>query len=258
MNRTLSKLAVIPISVLLVGGFLWYLFTASQPDVPEPIEVPDFASITDVEHKKEAFFEFMLPIVRSANDNIRRERRWLQQISTQDTLSDDESARLSLLATKYRITGDSSNTEYVLDELLMRVDTLPASLVLAQSANESAWGTARFAREGNNYFGLWCWYRNCGMVPNDRDEGKTHEVASFDTIENGVAYYLLTLNSHASYGLLRALRSTLKEKGKAPKGWDLAAGLLDYSERREAYVEEIREMIEYNNLHRFTRINYDH
>ena len=61
----------------------------------------------------------------------------------------------------------------------------------------------------------------------------------------------------ATFGKAGVLTITF-DKGKPVKGWDLAAGLLEYSERREAYVDEIREMITYNDLHRFTRIKYDH
>ena len=135
--------------------------------------------------------------------------------------------------------------------VLSRVNTIPASLVLAQSANESAWGTARFAKNGNNYFGIWCWTRNCGLVPQRREEGARHEVASFDSIEMSITYYLLTLNSHPAYDALRDIRNELKTRELPVKGWDLAAGLIAYSERREAYVDEIRTIIEVNELHRF-------
>ena len=43
----------------------------------------------------------------------------------------------------------------LVNALLVRVDTVPASLALAQAAKESGWGTSRFAREGYNLFGYW-------------------------------------------------------------------------------------------------------
>ena len=261
MNRSISELAVIPITILLVGGFLLYLYTSkTDKPVSEP-PVPDFGSMTNVQQKKDTFFEYMLPIVRRANDSIRKERAVIERIhkvvGAGQTLTDGQKETLSEFSRRYRVKGDPESPE-VLATLLKRVDTLPASLVLAQAANESGWGTARFAKNGKNYFGLWCWSKNCGMVPTARDDGATHEVASFDTVEAGVAYYMLTLNSHPAYQLMRDIRSTVKQNRKPATGWDLAAGLLEYSERREAYVAEIRDMIEYNNLHRFTRISFDH
>ena len=40
-----------------------------------------------------------------------------------------------------------------------------------QAANESAWGTSRFARIGLNFFGQWCYSKGCGMVPKRRNTG---------------------------------------------------------------------------------------
>ena len=60
--------------------------------------------------------------------------------------------RLIKLAKKYRIKQMYNEHEY-----LEKIDVIPVSLVLAQSAVESAWGSSRFAREGNNIFGEWTW-----------------------------------------------------------------------------------------------------
>ena len=90
------------------------------------------------------------------------------------------------------------------------------------------------------------------MVPTARDEGKKHEVASFDTVAASVAYYILTLNSHPAYQELRERRTLQRSQNKPVNGWELAGGLLNYSERREAYVEEIRDMISYNKLQQYT------
>ena len=261
MNRMLKNLAVIPTALVLIVATLWFVFDY-ESDSFEKRAVPDFSSIENIQEKKDTFFAFMLPIIRRANDAIRKERqlvyRFKQHVESGGNLAQGEGEHLLELARKYRIKGGQNSEETKIRLLLERIDTIPASLALAQAANESAWGTARFAREGNNYFGLWCWSRNCGMIPTERDKVAVHEVASFETAEAGVAHYMQTLNSHPAYQLLRDLRTALKANGKTVNGWDLAGGLLDYSERREAYVDEIREMITYNDLHRFTRIKYDH
>lgn len=261
MNLTLKNLAVTAITLLILGALLWLILNfASESSKKETI--PNFSAIENVQNKKDTFFDFMLPIIRRANDAIRKERqlvyRFEQRLQSGRGLSEKDAEQLAELARKYRLQTEKNSDQKNIELLLERIDTIPASLALAQAANESAWGTARFAREGKNYFGLWCWSRNCGMIPTEREEDASHEVASFDTVEAGVAYYMQTLNSHPAYQLLRDLRFALKGQGKPVKGWDLAGGLLDYSERREAYVDEIRDMITYNDLHRFTQIKYDH
>jgi Bax protein len=131
---------------------------------------------------------------------------------------------------------------------LSRVDVVPEGLALAQAANESAWGTSRFARDYRNFFGLWCFTEGCGVKPRQASAESTHQVAAFDSVRAGVAYYLLTLNSHPAYAALRARRQDLRVAGQAVTGDALAAGLLRYSERGQDYVDEIKQMIRGNGL----------
>ena len=41
----------------------------------------------------------------------------------------------------------------IIDKLLLRVEIIPNSIVLAQAAIESGWGSSRFAQEYNALFG---------------------------------------------------------------------------------------------------------
>jgi Bax protein len=139
------------------------------------------------------------------------------------------------------------------DDLLRRVDAIPASLALAQSANESAWGTSRFAKDGSNFFGQWCYDAGCGLVPSKRNAGASHEVAVFDSPEESVASYLLNLNTNRAYTELRSIRASLRARNKEISGEALAAGLRKYSERGDAYVKELRSMIRYDDLGQYDR-----
>ena len=125
---------------------------------------------------------------------------------------------------------------------------MPASLALAQAAKESGWGTSRFARAGNNWFGQQCFREGCGHVPVRREADRQHEVARFPSVQAAVDAYMLNLNTHYRYQEFRDLRAQSRGNGNSLKGTELAAGLLAYSERREAYVAEIIDMIEYNEL----------
>ncbi|MCH2098860.1 MAG: glucosaminidase domain-containing protein, partial [Pseudomonadales bacterium] len=138
-----------------------------------------------------------------------------------------------------------------LDELLACVDVIPPSLVLAQAATESAWGTSRFARKANNLFGEWCFTAGCGLVPNHRSQGATHEVERFATVSASIDSYFHNLNSHPAYAELRAIRARAREAAATISGADLAAGLMLYSERGEDYVDELRQIIRVNDLGRF-------
>jgi Bax protein len=128
------------------------------------------------------------------------------------------------------------------------VDIVPISLALAQAATESGWGTSRFVIEGNNLFGEWCYEPGCGLTPLRRDEGRSHEVRSFTRPAQSVESYVRNINTHEKYRSFRLLREQMRKEERELSGLELAGELTQYSERRGAYVEEVREMIRFNNL----------
>ena len=241
---------------------------------------PDFTRDGDILAKKQAFYAYLLPQIDRANQEITRERQWLLNLqarlaqgtrlndadqieSSSPRLTDNavaaihnEAAALRRLGKRYNMAAvadaPGALEEYV-EQLLLRVDVVPASLVIAQAAKESGWGSSRFAREGNNFFGIWCFNRGCGMTPANRDAGRHHEVAMFDTVQEGVRYYVRTINSHNAYGTLRQIRAAARNNNQPFGGEQLAIGLLRYSERGVLYVNEIQSMIRYNRLQRFPR-----
>jgi len=225
---------------------------AQYPLVGSITELPDFAAIKDIKSRKKAFFDFLRPIVISENAKVAKSRLRMLDIATRldngDTISQDDVTWLAWLADKYHIDMPTSDDEQAWILLKRRVDTVPFRLALAQAANESSWGTSRFAREGRNLFGEWCFKAGCGIVPARRVSGMSHEVAIFDSINASVASYLYHLNRVDIYKPLRITRHESRRWGKKPTAHDLAAGLAGYSERGEGYVDDIRRMI---------RVNYD-
>ena len=138
------------------------------------------------------------------------------------------------------------------DALLRRVDVVPPSLAIAQAAEESGWGTSRFAREGNSLFGQRIYRKNRkGLVPEDREEGEVFRVRAFDHLIDGVKAYVHNLNSHFAYDHFRAARAAMRKQTSKLNGYDLAGSLIKYSERGEAYIETIRLIMRTNSLRVF-------
>jgi Bax protein len=216
--------------------------------------LPDFAAIRDVRKKKQEFFDFMLPMIRESNRNIRQDRRFLltlrDDLRTVMSLNDKELSRFDRLSQRYRVKPADSLLDQV-NALLVKVDVVPESLVLAQSANESGWGTSRFARQANNMFGVWCWSPGCGLKPLQRTEGLTHEVARYATVQDSVNAYIHTINTNPAYADLRDIRAAHRAGDEIMSGLALAEGLIRYSERGMDYVREIQQMIRVNNLHEY-------
>jgi len=258
MTQFLPPTLLLPLLLLLslIGSFSmgWFFPTIEQDlrnhlKMPAPITVsplPDFAQYKNVSKKKKQFFNYLLPLIKHANNEIRAERHWLLAFKEQTDISQEDMNQLLTLADKYEVSTLKPNQ--ILKALIKRVDIIPPSLALAQAANESAWGTSRFAISGNNLFGQWCYVKGCGLVPLEQVEGQHYEVAKFDNVLDSIRSYMRNLNTHYTYKSLRTNRQILRESGQLVTGLSLTEDLIHYSTRRQHYVMEIEAMILHNKL----------
>ena len=225
-------------------------------DLTVPSDKPDFAAIEDVNEKKDTFFSYLRPSINIENKRITKERAFLTKLSEtglSNVDSEDESYAKQL-GKLYSLPVPSSGLDDAwLKKMLNRVNVLPEALVLTQAANESAWGTSRFATKANNYFGHWCYTKGCGLVPLQRNEGSSHEVATFSSSQEAVHRYFMNLNRNRAYADLRAIRAKLAAKGydllTTETAIELTNGLLKYSERGSDYVTDLQAMIRHNQVY---------
>ena len=203
--------------------------------------------------KKRTFFMGLLPMILLANQEIAKEREEILQILQRHEAREPDTndrERLEELSKRYGLRGRPIIDHRARTRLLQRVDTIPPALVLAQAANESAWGTSRFARLGNNLFGEWTFKPGTGIVPAGRPPGETYEVRKFSSLYESIRSYMNNLNRNGAYRDLREVRAGLRRTGQPVTGIDLANGLLKYSQRGEEYIQEIQAMIRHNKLSR--------
>jgi len=73
-------------------------------------------------------------------------------------------------------------------------------------------------------------------------------VRAFDSPRDSVANYIRNINTNRSYRELREARARLRAQDRPLSGLVLAEQLQRYSERGQAYVEEIKGLIRYNKL----------
>ncbi len=219
-------------------------------DVPRivPASVPrDLKEVQQVDRKKQVFLQMVLPLVLMVNERLMEQRERLTALAAKlergQALAAEQQAWLDEMYASYKVEpGD-------IDTLLLRVDVVPPSLALAQAAIESGWGTSRFAREGNALFGQWVWGDDAkGIVPEQRQAGKTHKIRAFETPLEAVAAYIKNLNTHRAYRKLRRMRSDLRDQGAGLNGLTLAGGLEAYSEKGMKYVKLVRNIIAANEL----------
>ena len=136
----------------------------------------------------------------------------------------------------------------------IRMDIIPVSIALAQAANESGWGTSRFALEGNALFGQWTWSKK-GISPKNKDPDKTHKILQFQVLKASVRAYKNNLNTHNAYKKFREVRAQLRQEGKKIIGSDLTKYLKAYAAIGEKYVIILDDIIEKNSLTDFDNSN---
>jgi Bax protein len=207
-----------------------------------------------VQTKKRIFFRALAPLALRSNELILRDRDRVVELDSQfkkvGKLDGGDHDWLARLAVRYGVTKDEDEpvVAAVFAALLERVDEVPVSLVLSQCAEESGWGTSRFAAEGNALFGQWSWSGE-GIKPEQQREGMgDYRIAAFESPLASVMAYMMNLNTHAAYAALRTRRAQLRSEAQPISGWDLAETLDKYSERGMAYVDSLHSIMRVNKL----------
>lgn len=209
----------------------------------------DFDEQMVVEARKKTFIRTVLPLILKANEEVLLERRRLidleEHILSGHELSEEDQNWLDKLADKY----DAAPGDFAV--LLRRADTVSPALALAQAIEESGWGRSRFARDGNALYGQRAWSKGTGFVPEERPEGERFEVRAFDSLLDSVRSYVVNLNRHYAYEDYRVARAQMRAGDTQLNPYELAQTLVNYSERREAYVDALRGLIATNRLDDF-------
>lgn len=263
MYKSLLAYGIAVYCLLLFGLCLWLVHypwpLASQQDPQAEEQIldpspPDFKAIRDIKMRKAEFFAFLTPLIERENQRMLTLRTQLDAIAkraAKGKLTGKDKAQLRVWREAFSV--EDGPLPQTLDRLDRRINTIPLAMALAQAASESAWGTSRFARQGNNYFGQWCFKAGCGLVPKRRREGAAHEVTRFGSAQESVAAYFHNINTHSAYHGLRLLRQEKAALGEPVSGYELVGKLLSYSERGAPYIEELRAIIRSNSLEELTK-----
>ena len=123
---------------------------------------PTTSKEVTTENKKRLFFRGLAPLILRSNELIMMDRGRLENIRSSfnqnSSIAEEDQKWVLKLAKLYKVKpAEETVTTSMLDELWTKVDIVPVSLALAQAAEESGWGTSRFAAEGNAVYGQWSW-----------------------------------------------------------------------------------------------------
>jgi len=192
--------------------------------------------------------KILLPLVNRSNKKIEKEREFVKKFFKIAEGNDFRGLdvrnlkNLIRLYHKYHIKQLFDKKQY-----LKRIDTVPASLALAQAAIESGWGKSRFVLEANNIFGHWT-YSGKGLIPINRDAGKTHMIRIFNSLQSSVNAYVLNLNRNNAYRDFRNRRKKAHDKKRVYNGLMASKTMVNYSALKEKYIKILDSVIKRNNL----------
>ncbi len=218
----------------------------------------DFDQLQDVKLKKKLFYLITLPIIHESNRLILEDREMVINIEKKflrADLNENEVNETVRLAVKYKLDYSTIDLKLFRD-LKQRINIIPVSLALAQAIVESGWGQSRFALEGNALYGQWTTNEQKGIIPEDRDEDKTHAVRKFENLQQSVQAYMHNINTHRAYYSFRVVRRIAERVQYTDPISAKVKFLAAYAEIGQEYVDKLELIIESNKLREFDRFAY--
>tara|TARA_B110000881_G_C18582761_1_gene522799 strand:+ start:1036 stop:2169 length:1134 start_codon:yes stop_codon:yes gene_type:complete len=197
--------------------------------------------IENTKKRKKLFIKIILPLILEENNRIRIDRKKFFTILNKNKNTKSEKKWIEKKFKQYGVVNKDFST------LKVRMDEIPVSLIIAQAAKETGWGTSRFAIEGNALFGQWT-YTGEGIKPANSESESTHKVMKFKILQASVRAYQRNLNTHSSYKKFRLARAELRDKNKNLNSIILADFLDKYAETGLEYVRILKQIISQNNL----------
>jgi Bax protein len=220
---------------------------------PSTVSADDIITNKDIPQGHKEFIAGFLPDIHSSNNSILVLRNKILEfrdsLDRYGRLNASQIRGLNRTLFNYKLDNRTikENTtgeqlRMTIDELLKRVDIIPVKLVMAQAIIESGWGSSKFAREGNNYFGIHCYTPGCGMEPEGLDSAEFF-VKTYPNIKAGIVNYLWVLNTGNAFRGLRTSRQEMRAEGIALDPFVLVQKLTAYSTKRGEYIDMVDEIM---------------
>lgn len=193
---------------------------------------------------KAKFISAILPSILVAKYEIEQRRKRVVELKNKIPWDRVDSAFYDEMKNRYRAKDP--------DDLLMRIGTLPTSIVLAQAAVESGWGTSRFFLKANNLFGVWSFNVKDFRIPaNKKRKNKLVYLRAYLNPSESIIHYFEILARSRSY---RGLRENWQQ---TIDPFELLPHLKNFSEQRTLYTNRLKKVILRNNLMQFDRYEID-
>jgi len=202
----------------------------------------------DSDLRKQKFIEILLPSILIAKYEIYKENKqtvnlWGKLKSHHD-LTGSDSTFMEKLFQKYETKNFA--------EINQKQQLHPNSIILAQAALETGWGTSRFFLQGNNAYGIWSFNKMDNRMESLSNRGNIKiYLKKYNTLFESVNDYFLTISKSWAFDQFR------KRRAETDNAYELIWYLNKYSELRNDYVKKIGELLIQNNLTQYDTCELD-
>lgn len=195
-------------------------------------QAKDFAKVKG-KSKKQIFIDTLIPTIEKIRNKVEADKQYVMSLIEKEVLTEEEKVFLNEMFTKYKVKSKSKN------DLVHKMVVPPTSFILGQASLESGWGNSKLAREGNNLFAI-------RSTLKDKKKtvylGPNQFYKKYETLEDSVMDYVMTLSRHSSYSNLR------KAINNGEETIVLVKHLGNYSEVKNIYEQRLTQIITKNNL----------
>lgn len=195
-----------------------------------------------VQDKIKKFVDLMLPAILVAKYNLEKKRQFVVELMQKDSITLTDSLKLNKLLVDFKSES--------LRELEQKLHTHPISIVLAQAALESGWGTSHLFLNANNIFGV-CSFNSSEPRVKYEQDGKTIYYREYTDLSLAVEDYFKTIARS------RAYREFRKHREQNDDPFQLIPYLHRYSELGSTYTNRLSFMIRKYELDRFDKYQID-
>ena len=186
---------------------------------------------------KRQFLKKTIAAITKVKNRLDAQFDMVYKLSLKESLTPQERETLEKLKKRYHVKG--------IPCLLKRLHTHPVSIVIAQAALETGWGSSRFYREANNIFGVWSFNKNEPRMAAGvkRDGKKTIYVKKYKNLEASIEGYYRMMAMGRAYKTFRDVRL------HTDNPFEIIPFLDHYSELRHEYVKRLYYVIKSNKFY---------
>ncbi len=229
-------------------------FNWRYPDIFVQTLPYDFSSIKSETEQRRFFIMILLPLSLKLNQDILSERDvvlYLNYKFQNEKLDDVDLKMIDDFALKYDVftrEKGQKRVQLILTELLLRIDVIPPSIMIAAAALNTNWGNAKFLPKSNALYRELVWYSDEGLVPEDETEETDYRIKIYPSLYQAMQAFALRLNSSVDFPEFRYLRAYLRAAKQPISGRFLVPYLLFASE-----IENFAGLMDY--IITFYRLN---